>query len=403
MHMKYHILVFALFTGLAISCEREISPGQADRFIKFYGNYLMDEASDVETLDDGGFAICGVDSLPGVGNRMILIVTDEYGNLKSGFPKYYPESDTVIGAAANAIVPVRGGQGGFLLAGYVELQVEGSAETQKDIYLVKVSSTGDVNWQRTYGSADDEVVLDATERISSGFMLAGYRVKNGKSAIMIMGVEQEGDSIRPGYPSSTYTQNSSANYILNAGDRYLCICTYDKLGHVGITDMYALCFDDGLNPNARRLSGDSNEQASCIIEDGPNSYLALGNKIIGGRSEIVIYQFETNDQLYITQKELIKTISESNMDLIGKRFVKTLDGRYAIVGTMRSGTDRQIFLQFLTPDKDPSDRVLYGASGDQYGADIDISKDGGLVLLGTTGYEENSMISLIKTNDTGDL
>ena len=403
MHMKYHILVFALLAGFAISCEREISTEQADRFIKFYGNYMMDEARDVEALDDGGFAICGIDSLPGVGKRMVLIVTDEFGNLKSGFPKYYPESDTVIGAAANAIVPIRGGQGGFLLAGYVELQVEGSAETQKDIYLVKVSSTGDLNWPRTYGSADDEVILDATERISSGFMLAGYKVKDGKSAILIMGIEQEGDSITPGYPPSLYTQNSSANYILNTGDRYVCICTYDKLGHPELTDMLALCFDDGLFPNARRLSGDSNEQATCIIEDGPNSYLALGNRIIGGRSEIVIHQLETNDQLYITQSELLKTISESNMDLIGKRFVKTEDGRYAIVGTLQSGGDRQIFLQLLTPDKDPSVRVVYGASGDQYGADIDNSNDGGFVLLGTTGFEENSMISLIKTNDTGDL
>jgi hypothetical protein len=100
---------------------------------------------------------------------------------------------------------------------------------------------------------------------------------------------------------------------------------------------------------------------------------------------------------------LLATVSENNMDLIGKRFVKTADGRYAIVGTRQSSGEREIFLQLLTSSHDPAGRIIYGASGDQYGADIDVTEDGGLVMLGTTSYEENSMISLIKTNDTGDL
>lgn len=401
MNMKYRLFLFALIAALFYSCERDMSPEQADQFIKFYGSYLMDEARDMEPLDDGGFAICGVDSVPGIGKRMVLIVTDQYGNLKSGFPQYFTEQG--FESAANTIVPVRGGQGGFLLAGYIERPIDGSQDTQKDIFLVKVSSAGTINWQKSYGSINDEAILHATERISSGFMLAGYKVEDGRSDILIMGVEQEGDSIRLGLNyNNPYAENTTANYLLNAGDHYLCVCTYDKIGNTGTTDILILNFDDELSPIDENLTDDSNEVGTCIIEDGLNTFLVLGNRIIGGRSEVVVHQIET-EGLYITRSVLLATISENNMDLIGKRFAKTADGRYAIVGTRQSGREREIFLQLLTASHDPAGRIIYGASGDQYGADIDVTEDGGLVMLGTTSYEENSMISLIKTNDTGDL
>ena len=78
--MKHRIIIIIGLIVLLFSCEKEISPEQADKFIKFYGNYLIDEARDIEVLDNGGYAICGIDSLPDLGKRMVLVVTDEYGN-----------------------------------------------------------------------------------------------------------------------------------------------------------------------------------------------------------------------------------------------------------------------------------------------------------------------------------
>ena len=85
--MKYKIFIIAGLVGLLFSCEREMSPEQADKFIKYYGNFLMDEARDVEILDGGGYAICGIGSQDNQGTRMVLVVTDKYGNLKAGFSK----------------------------------------------------------------------------------------------------------------------------------------------------------------------------------------------------------------------------------------------------------------------------------------------------------------------------
>lgn len=404
--MKYKIILLAGFVGALFSCEREMSPEQAEKFIKYYGNSLMDEARDVAILDDGGYAICGVNTVADLGKRMVLIVTDNYGNPVSGFPKYYTEEGLESGA--NALVPIRGGQGGFLLAGYVERPVVGedlpATNTQKDMFLVKVSSTGQEGWKKSFGSAEDEVILHATQRLTSGFLLAGYQVTDGKSDILIKGVDEQGilDPLDLNY-NNPYAENGSANFLLNTGEQYLCVCTYDKIGGGG-TDVLVLNINDDLDAIPENLTDDdSNEYGSCIIEDGEDNFLVLGNRITSsGKIEIVIHQIETSG-LLIPKSVLLATISEGNMDLIGERFVKTADGRYAIIGTRQSNGTRDIFLQFLTSDFVASGRIIYGASGDQSGADIDLPSDGGIVILGTSSFENNSMISLIKTSDTGDL
>jgi len=405
--MKHRIIIIIGLIVLLFSCEREIPPEQADKFIKFYGNYLMDEARDIEVLDNGGYAICGIDSLPDLGKRMVLVVTDEYGNVREGFPHYYTEEGLESGA--NSIVPIRGGQGGYLLCGFVERPVLGTVneqepQIQRDIFLVKASNSGQENWQKSYGSSvDDEVILHAVERFSSGYMLAGYKVKDNKSDILIMGIYEEGDSIPLGLNyNNPYAENGRASFLLQADDRYLCVCTYDKVGVDG-TDILVLNFDDELSPQSENLTDDSDESGRCIVEEKTDQYLVLGNRInVSGKIEIVIHLVKT-DGLLIESSTLITTIAESNMDLIANRFVITPDGRYAIIGTRQSNGTHDIFLQFLTSEHTVSGRIIFGATGSQTGADIDLSHDGGLILLGTNSDGESSLISLIKTSDTGDL
>lgn len=407
--MKYRILLIPILLGFLASCEKEISTKQEENFMKFYGNYLLDEASDVDILDNGGFAICGTDSTSEFGKRMVLIITDSYGNIRSGFPKYFtrddPDSGNSLESGANALEAIRGGQGGYMLFGYVEKPIPDSTGFQKDVLVVKVSTSGDEIWQKTYGSSLDEMILHATQRVPSGYMMSGYQVKQGKSGIMVFGIEEEGDSI----PLSLIhynplPKNSRANYLLNFGDRYLCVCTYDKVGDEG-TDLLVLNLLDNLSiVQAENLTtGDVNEFGMCIIEDGSNQFLVLGNRHNNqsGRKEMVVYLIETDGQ-YILPPTQLATISQSNTDLIGRRFVKTNDGRYVIVGSRTVYGASDIFMQFLSSDYAVTGNVVFGSSGAQTGADIDIAEDGGIVVLGTNYSDENSMISLIKTSDTGD-
>lgn len=395
--MRNIFIIAAVFAGLVLlSCEREVSEAQAEFFLKMYGSKGVDRAKGIALLENGGYAICGTDS-SGQVSKMILIITDQYGNVKEGFPKYYPEEN--LNAGANAIVAKNGGNGGFLLSGYIE-----DESGDKDIYIVKTSADGSVNWSRSYGSSEDEEALHAAEGINFEFILAGYQEKGGEKDIMIMAVNQEGDSIRLSlnYSKPTDSKDAAANYILNLGENYLCVATYNKFIGEG-TDILMLNFDDELSPNDMVIEGDFDEFGKCIVQDSENEFIVLGNRRFeqGGRDEVLLYQVVT-EGLIVKDYSLLATISEAGSDLSAERLVKTGEGKFAIVGTRTLDGDDDIFVQFLE-NKQEGIRKNFGLTGNQSGADIGVHDNGGLVILGENGYEGNSMISLIKTNETGNL
>jgi hypothetical protein len=399
--MKYSLIII-LVSGLFLSCERDISPEQADSFVKFYGNYMMDQAGDVEVLSGGGYAICGTVTDVSAGERMALIVTDKYGNVQNGFPKYYSLDGFQTGG--NSLIALQGGNGGFFLSGYVKKTTGGTTSTvQKDIFLVRTTANGEVTWERSYGSADDEQVLHSIERINSGYLLAGSHTRNGKSDIFIMGVTEEGDSAKLGLNyNNPNAENSVASYLLKSGDMYLCACTYDRPNNEG-TGIQVLTFDDELSPLAKNLSGEFEESGMCIIEGSEKQFLILGNRMnSAGVSEIVLYSAET-DGLLITNSSLLATISDGNTDLIGKKVIKTAKGDLAIVGTRAKGANSEVLLQFISSTFQVGDQVSFGASGAQTGSDIELTRDGGYIVLGTNRYGESSIISLMKTSATGDI
>ena len=394
-------LILVLFVGLCLSCEEGISDEQADSFMKFYGSSMMDQAGEVEVLSNGGYAICGTETSASQGKRMVLIVTDEFGNVQDGFPQYYAEEGLECGG--NSLIALEGGSGGYILSGFVERPVSGSEEVQKDILVVRTTSSGQVSWQRTYGSHEDEQVLHSVEMISAGYLLAGYQMEDGKSDLMVMGVTEAGDSIRLGLNyNNPHADNTVANYLLNAGDMYVCVCTYDKINGNG-TGIQLLTFDDELSPLARNLSREFNEFGMCILDEGGGDFLILGNREgTSGNSEIVIYGIETEGLLVINSTSYA-TISEANTDILGTRFVMTSAGELAIAGTRRVENNNEILLQFVSPSYQPGGGLTFGASGSQTGKDIGLARDGGLVVLGTNAYEGSGTISLIKTNANGEL
>ena len=394
--MKRILIITAFFAGLMLfSCEKEASESQSDSFLKMYGTKGGDKAKGVVVLEDGGYAICGTDS-SGEGSKMMLIVTDEYGNMKEGFPKYYPEGEE--NAGANAIIAKNGGNNGFLLSGYIE-----DNTGDRDIFIVKTSADGTENWSKSYGSPEDEEALHAAEGINFEYILAGYQEKDGEKDIMIMLVDQNGDSINLSlfYTKPEDSKDAAATFVLNDGDNYMCVATYNKFIGEG-TDILVLNFDDDLSPNDRILGGEFDEFGTCIIKEAENEFVVLGNSnnTQTGNSEILLYQLET-DGLLIKNDRLLATISESGVDLMGQRLVKMEDGKQAIVGTRQSDGNADILLQFVSDFKEDI-RKTYGSGGLQAGADIAIPTEGGLVFIGDNGYEGNSMVSLIRTNESGD-
>mgnify|MGYP006280738263 CR=1 FL=1 len=401
--MKTRTILLILLAGVLFSCEKEISVQQSEKFVKLFGNYGMNRATDVVVLDDGGFAISGIDSLPGSRSRMMLVVTDAYGNLRDGFPRYY--SDGNRGTETNTLLAEDGGQGGFLLCGHSI-----SPGGDKDLFMVKVKRDGDTLWTRRRGTAGNETILHATEGIGFKYLVAGYRERQGERGIMIEAFEQEGGDVSLSIPylKPFNSEDATANFILNTGESYLCVCSY-TMSTGGSKDILILSFDDELSFIYKPLNDGFDQYGTCIARDTENNrFLLLGNRINAqtGNSEILLHSFEIDSLTsppLLSEPVLLATESEIDTDLHAERLVRTGPGRFAIVGTRTDSKDNQdIFLQLLE-NYQLTDRMIFGSSGDQSGVDILHPDMGSLILLGNNAFEGNSMISLIKTDVSGSL
>ena len=386
-----------------VSCDKEITDVQSESFIKFFGTAGIDRAKGLAVLSDGGYAICGTDSTAR-GTKMVLIVTDEFGNPRSGFPKYYPEGNQSAGA--NTIVAKNGGKNGYMLSGYIE-----DATGDKDIYLVYTKPDGSVNWEQSYGSVEDEAVLHAAEALDdasiglgkAAFVLAGYQEKGGVKDIMIMGVEESGDSIPLGllYTKPPEARDASANFLLSLGTHYMCVCTYNK-HFESDTDIMLLTFDEELSPIVDPLPGQFDEIGNCIVQGSIDSCLVLGNSnnTLNGKNEVLLHLILT-DGTSVKESAPVATITDPDADLYAERIVKTSPGSFAIIGTRVSGEDENIFIQFMEDYDLEGNMVIFGSAGNQSGADIAVPREGGLIIAGDNEYQGNSMISLIKTDGSG--
>lgn len=81
--------------------------------------------------------------------------------------------------------------GGYIIAGYTQSFGEGLS----DIWVLKLSFAGDIEWQHTYGGIQDEEAYSIQETIDGGYVVVGYTESFGlgNTDIWVLKLTQEGD------------------------------------------------------------------------------------------------------------------------------------------------------------------------------------------------------------------
>lgn len=106
---------------------------------------------------DGGYAILGAGSHPFYGkSEARLVKTDSTGNLQ--WNKTYGEPDEY-----DSLCSIVESDGGYVLMG----------SARDDIWLVKINSEGNVLWEKRYGGQNDESCSYAIRTVDGGYLLVG--------------------------------------------------------------------------------------------------------------------------------------------------------------------------------------------------------------------------------------
>ncbi|WP_277749817.1 PKD domain-containing protein [Methanoculleus taiwanensis] len=333
-----------------------VSPTGALVWQRCFGGSLDEYGYAIAATPDGGFIAAGT-AASADGD-----VTDVHGGYDAWLLKLDADGglswQKCLGGTGDEAAYGIGliGDGGYILAGYTTSSDGGDVSGQhglSDAWVVRVNTTGSIEWQRCIGGS-------------------------GSEALLSIRPTAEGGSIAAGYTNS----NSIGDIGTTKGGRDLLVV---KLTGTGTTDWQ------------RIYGGSCDDSASDVYPTADGGFIIVGSTesndgdIIGHRSKSDCWVLRFNPVGTLLWQRCLGSAGDDS----GSAIRPAADGGYLMVGSIagtgydvsgyRGGSD--IWAATLSSSGSLLRQQCIGTSANETGHGLVVSGDGG-VLIGTTGSRD---------------
>ena len=238
-----------------------------EQWSQTYGGSQEDYGYDIQQTGDGGYLLLGSTSSSGSGGSDLwLIKTDSLGTQEWSQTYGGPENETGTGLLATT-------EGDYILSGYTTSFGNGS----NDIWLVKVDSTGLLQWSQTYGGGENESPTSIKETLDGGFLIGGYTASfgGGNYSAWVVRTDSTGDELWSQFYGGEGTDYCSA-VLQNPRGGYSLFGSTASEGD-GDFDIWFLELDEnGAEIRSSTHGGQSNDYARSSILKPDGSYIISG-------------------------------------------------------------------------------------------------------------------------------
>jgi len=292
-------------------------------FCKAIGGPANEKGNSLIQTSDGGYAIAGTTKSFGVGSGDVYVVKlDAKGNLQWTKTIGGPESEE-----GNSLIQTS--DGGYAIAG--ETSSFGAGES--DVYVVKLDSTGNLQWTRTIGGPGNEAGYSLIQTSDSGYAIAGstFSFGAGEDDMYVVKLDANGNlqwTKTIGGPKRDWSSS-----LIQTSDGGYTIAGYTNSFGVGEADVYVVKLDANGNLQwTKTIGGENIDEGYSLIQTSDGGYAIAGTtKSFGaGILDVYVVKLDANGNLQWT-----KTIGGENIDE-GYSLIQTSDGGYAIAGTTKS-------------------------------------------------------------------
>lgn len=404
----FTLVLLCLPLFIVLSCKKadEVSAQQSQFFVKLYGTHLSQTGNDVIQTDDGGYAFIGSSTTDDKGTDIILVKTDEFGIQQ--WSKTFGDSLDDTGTSIDLT------NDGYILSG---TYMYNSGLT--DMIVIKTDFDGNEQWRQIIGSTDYNERSSAVLASSSGeYIVVGsttapvikaddgdpFQNPAGQWDIVVSAINDQGDSVLWSKQYGGQMADFGNDIIEKQPSGYFVLGTTVSLHNEGISDMVVISVSSDGGIVGPAFFGESNEEnrASSIIKH-KGDLVVIGNVQTSGSvissPEILRFSGETIDDNNLKWQKIIDlgmSATTTSVASIGDNIAFT-------GGVVDSEDGNQLYVSYVSGSGEIGETTILGSGGLDIGNSIISTEDERLIIGGTTGFEGNSMMELVKVNAEGKL
>jgi predicted secreted protein len=289
-------------------------------YTKFDSNNILS----IQQKSNGSFIVAGhtIRTHPSQLTCLWILNLDQVGNidLQGSFRWYF---ETFIRSIQQT------DDEGYILAGHTQ----SIDPREEDCWVLKLSSAGDFEWQRTYGGSNGDRAFSIQQTVDGGYVLTGYTRSfgAGEEDIWVLKLSSAGDvEWQRTYGGSG---DDGASFIQQTGDGGYIVAGYTRSFGAGERDVWVLKLSSSGNVEWQRTYGGINEDnAFSICQTLDGGYVAGSNTHSFGAGEEDIWILKLSSS---GEAEWQKTYG-AYFDEQANFIQPSTDGSYVIAGSTSS-------------------------------------------------------------------
>jgi hypothetical protein len=368
-----------------------------------YGGSYNDYVDSIQQTDDGGYIVAGRTSSFGAGAYDIWI-------LKLSSSGEIEWQRTYGGSGHDSADSIQEtDDGGYIVIG----EIDSFGAEVDDIWILKLSSSGDIEWQRAYGGSESEEAHSIQQTIDGGYIVRGsiksFEEGQWYQDIWILKLSSDGGVEW----QKTYggDKSDSASSIQQTDDGgYIIVGETGSFG-AGNSDIWILKFSsDGDIEWQKTYGGDKGDSASFIQQGDDGGYIVVGQTTSfgAGESDTLILKLSSDGEI-----EWQRTYGGSGHDSADS-IQQTDDGGYIIAGSISNypewggESEQNIWVLKISSIGAIEWQRSYGGSDYDFHHSIQQTSDGGYIVAGEAYFDDNAQCDdsnflILKLSSTGDI
>lgn len=391
---------------------------------KNYGGANDDIAESIRQTSDGGYIVAG--STKSIGDDVVgFHGSTNYSDglvLKLNALGVIEWSKAFGGSKDDSVSEIQQtSDGGYIMIVYTwssDGDVVGNhAINGQDYWLVKLTSSGSIEWQKCLGGLTGEIGHSVQQTSDGGYIVAGSAdsfsgdvVGNhgagGTSDFWVVKVDSTGIIQWQKCLGGIY--NDTARNIKQTADGgYICVgevssATGDVTTYQGLYDFWIVKLNSvGIIEWQKSIGGTSGDIAFSVVQCLDGGYAIAGSStyangdFTGGigsydswvvkLNSLGIIEWKTcTGGYYVDDANCIRQLADGRLLVVGSTYLPYVSGNHG---------EREFLVTVLSANGVIQSNFALGGSMDDYGRSVDVTSDGGFVVCGRSNSADGNLTS----------